>query len=124
MLTEDVVPEIAQSFVDTRGAPSLKELQITAGTAAQVQTQCSDFFCPCGAFLGWKQIRLGGRRQSRSHSDLRSLNAQSKTWTWDGATAEPALAVKEEPKRPETGCSRLELLPVEILGTVLCHQLR
>ncbi|PGH11655.1 hypothetical protein AJ80_07022 [Polytolypa hystricis UAMH7299] len=131
-IKEDSTGEIAQSFVDTEPRPPSKdqnkELPQVDTTAAQVHTQHSqhspDFCCPCGAFLGWKQIRLGGRRASRSFSDLRLLGgSQSKGWAWDAAPTNkrPILVVQKEPKKPEKGCAPVELLPAEILDQIISH---
>lgn len=92
-----------------------------------MQSQSPEFCCPCGAFRGWKQIQLGGRKQSRSYSDLRLLgSSHSKGWAWEVENKRPALEVEpkeedeqgegEAPKVKEKGRARLEMLPVEILG--------
>lgn len=88
--------------------------------------QAPDFCCPCGGFLGWKQIRLGGKSLSRSYSDLRGLgNAQAKGWAWESHDETPKQELLP-PKAPEVevevmqtppGSSPLEKLPPEVLGT-------
>lgn len=82
--------------------------------------QAPDFCCPCGGFLGWKQIRLGGRSLSRSYSDLRFLgNAQSKGWAWE-VTKPRAPQKTEEQEVTKAGRSSLEKLPAEVLGMAFC----
>lgn len=126
---------IAQSFVDTHLEESPQEPPKRNPFEMQ-----PDFCCPCGGFLGWKQIRLGGKSLSRSYSDLRGLgNMQARGWAWDSTPpavsppSKPApveetevqtqLQVPEEPKdvvveqKPAAGTSALERLPPEVLGT-------
>ncbi|KAL4881955.1 hypothetical protein BJY04DRAFT_52001 [Aspergillus karnatakaensis] len=93
---------IAQSFVDTHVDQSHKERLKPETFDMQPSPE---FCCPCGGFLGWKQIRLGGKSLSRSYSDLRAL----------GNTPE----AKEQ--RPEPGSSRLEKVPPEILDQIISH---
>ncbi|PKY02786.1 RNI-like protein [Aspergillus campestris IBT 28561] len=89
--------------------------------------QPPQFCCPCGGFLGWKQIRLGGRSMSRSYSDLRSLGGmQSRGWAWESTptpTPPPKIDVKkEEPKAaPVPGLSPLEKMPPEVLDQIISH---
>lgn len=92
--------------------------------------QTPDFCCPCGGFLGWKQIRLGGKSLSRSYGDLRSLGGmQAKGWAWQspdsGRELVPPrpLAVVEQVQvqvqaqaQPPPGTSPLERMPPEVLG--------
>lgn len=87
--------------------------------------QAPDFCCPCGGFLGWKQIRLGGKSLSRSFGDLRALgNAQTQGWAWESPTPafnsrRPSLTKSREvkpPVQPIPGTSALERLPPEVLG--------
>ncbi|EEP80492.1 conserved hypothetical protein [Uncinocarpus reesii 1704] len=116
---------IAQSFVDKENSPS-KGQSNPAKTALNVQspTQTPDFCCPCGGFLGWKQIRLGGRRASRSYSDLRLLGGghQSRGWAWEEATVKPTPTVKEEEQPPkERGPAPIEKLPAEILDQIISN---
>ena len=115
---------IAQSFVDTQQAPSPKEQDQQRKVERPFQMQQTpDFCCPCGGFLGWKQIRLGGKSLSRSYSDLRGLgNLQAKGWAWEAQ--EPEKMELLPPKVPEAevlqqtppGTSALERLPPEVLG--------
>lgn len=77
-----------------------------------------DFCCPCGGFLGWKHIRLRGRKLSRSYGDLRRLGGapSSSEWVWDTSGGRPALGeplLEEKAKRPRIS---LEDLPVEVLS--------
>lgn len=84
--------------------------------------QAPDFCCPCGGFLGWKQIRLGGKSLSRSYSDLRGLGAaQAKGWAWESHDETPKTLPVPEPPVEEVmqtppGTSPLEKLPPEVLG--------
>ncbi|KAK2734236.1 hypothetical protein FQN55_002853 [Onygenales sp. PD_40] len=122
---------IAQSFVDTEEhRTSSKELPKIDTTAVQAPSQDSpEFCCPCGAFLGWKQIRLGGRRMSKSFSDLRLLgNAQSRGFAWE-TPASPAITpiqeqapmIQEQPKQTKRGRAPMELLPAEILDQIISY---
>ena len=90
--------------------------------------QDPDFCCPCGGFLGWKQIRLGGKSLSRSYGDLRTIGSLQTTrgWAWE---TPPALSnprrpsfvkeVKESETKPhfkrQPGSSSLEKMPPEVL---------
>jgi len=87
--------------------------------------QIPDFCCPCGGFLGWKQIRLGGRGLSRSYGDLRGLrNLQAKGWAWETTDSgrelklpqTPVVVEQALPPSPPPGTSALEKLPPEVLG--------
>ncbi|KMP01597.1 leucine Rich Repeat domain containing protein [Coccidioides immitis RMSCC 2394] len=116
---------IAQSFVDKGKRPNWRPLRLRQ-TALNVQspTQTPDFCCPCGGFLGWKQIRLGGRRASRSYSDLRILGGvhRSRGWAWEETPEEPAPAVKEKEQPPkEWQRAPIENLPAEILDQIISN---
>ncbi|OAX79614.1 hypothetical protein ACJ72_06066 [Emergomyces africanus] len=118
--------EIAQSFVDTEENSSNKAAPKVDDTATQASVQSPDspeFCCPCGAFLGWKQIRLAGRRLSRSYSDLRLLgNAQSRGFAWEVNDSNTITTVQEEPRRSiKKGNASIELLPAEILDQIISH---
>lgn len=86
--------------------------------------QTPDFCCPCGGFLGWKQIRLGGKSLSRSYGDLRSLGSmQAKGWAWQTTESGRELmppkapaALEQAQAQPPPGTSPLEKLPPEVLG--------
>ncbi|PYH96449.1 leucine rich repeat domain protein [Aspergillus ellipticus CBS 707.79] len=133
-IKEDV-DGIAQSFVDTHIDQSPQEPPKRNPTEMQ-----PDFCCPCGGFLGWKQIRLGGKSLSKSYSDLRGLgNMQARGWAWDNtpqAVSSPAKALpveeeaaevveelKEEElvveQKPAAGTSPLERLPPEVLDYLI-----
>ncbi|KAL4782842.1 hypothetical protein BJX76DRAFT_349071 [Aspergillus varians] len=108
---------IAQSFVDTHLDHSHKErpkLDVPDMQNAQ------EFCCPCGGFLGWKQIRLGGKSLSRSYSDLRALgNMNARGWAWEESPTIAAPTSKTLETRghgPKPGSSPLEKVPPEILG--------
>jgi hypothetical protein len=87
-------------------------------TATVEQMQTPDFCCPCGGFLGWKQIRLGGRKLSRSYGDLRLLGrSPTRGWAWNTNSGRPILEEShQEPKEPAKPRVSLEDLPVEVLG--------
>ncbi|BCS01109.1 Leucine Rich Repeat domain protein [Aspergillus luchuensis] len=128
-IKEDV-DGIAQSFVDTHIEQSPQET--TKRSPIEMQP---DFCCPCGGFLGWKQIRLGGKSLSRSYSDLRSLgNLHARGWAWDTPDVAPPSkpAPVEEQKlqvpevkeveveqKPPAGTSALERLPPEVLDHLI-----
>lgn len=112
---------VAQSFLDTKETDPPKEHSDSFNTALRLQpsgAQAPEFCCPCGAFLGWKQIRLSGRRQSRSYSDLRAIGGPpSRGFAWE-STKKATPAIKEESPKKKRGAS-IERLPVEILGMLL-----
>ncbi|KAI9375324.1 hypothetical protein BJX61DRAFT_539984 [Aspergillus egyptiacus] len=120
-IKEDV-DGIAQSFVDTHLDHSQKEP--SKFEPADMQ-HTPEFCCPCGGFLGWKQIRLGGKSLSRSYSDLRTLGKMSaRGWAWEETptNATPtSTSPKPKEKRPEPGSSRLEQLPPEILDQIISN---
>ncbi|KAJ5679491.1 hypothetical protein N7462_007735 [Penicillium macrosclerotiorum] len=62
-IKEDV-DGIAQSFVDTQHVPSPSAKESRKLDIPEMQ-QAPDFCCPCGGFLGWKQIRLGRTRPAQ-----------------------------------------------------------
>ncbi|KAG0159929.1 hypothetical protein PDIDSM_7456 [Penicillium digitatum] len=123
-IKEDTEDGIAQSFVDTQQAPAPQAQDQERKVERLTQMQhAPDFCCPCGGFLGWKQIRLGGRSLSRSYSDLRGLgNLHAKGWAWEAQ--EPETMKLLPPKTPEVevdvlqtppGTSPLERLPRRFL---------
>lgn len=114
---------IAQSFVDTHHPPSPKEQSEQPRKPETREMQPSpDFCCPCGGFLGWKQIRLGGKSLSRSYGDLRNIgNKQAKGWAWEDTETgrelmPPKAPAVVEASQPPPGTSALEKLPPEVLG--------
>lgn len=113
---------IAQSFVDTHTQQPQDNSQSSLPLDMQ---QTPDFCCPCGGFLGWKQIRLGGKSLSKSYGDLRLLGStHSKGWAWD--TGPPSLVsdrpkpLEEEKKAIQSGHAPIERLPPELLGKIPC----
>lgn len=113
---------IAQSFVDTNHVLSPKEPRKLDLPEMQ---QTPDFCCPCGGFLGWKQIRLGGKSLSRSYGDLRGLGSmQAKGWAWETTDSgkelkspkAPAVVARDQVPHPQPGTSTMEKLPPEVLG--------
>ncbi len=107
--------------MDTHHVPSPKESSKQHFPEMQ---QTPDFCCPCGGFLGWKQIRLGGKSLSRSYGDLRGLGGmQAKGWAWQSPDSGPALVpptplavVEQAQAHPPPGTSLLERMPPEVLG--------
>lgn len=68
--------------------------------------------------MGWKQIRLRGRKMSKSYSDLSMLGQRSSStgWMWDTTSKRPTIKevpVEVEEQRPAL---TIEDLPVEVLG--------
>lgn len=126
----NMTPGIAQSFVDTHheespvspSSTSPKEIKEPRKFERPEMQHCPDFCCPCGGFLGWKQIRLGGRGLSRSYGDLRMLgNMQAKGWAWETTDSgrelrPPKPELVELPPQQPPGTSALEKLPREVLG--------
>ncbi|OJJ59542.1 hypothetical protein ASPSYDRAFT_879955 [Aspergillus sydowii CBS 593.65] len=88
-----------------------------------------EFCCPCGGFLGWKQIRLGGKSLSRSYSDLRGLgNMTARGWAWEETptiatptSKTPEVQEQKPDPGPEPGTSVLEKMPPEILDQIISH---
>ncbi|KAJ5169590.1 uncharacterized protein N7500_002373 [Penicillium coprophilum] len=127
-IKEDTEDGIAQSFVDTHQVLSPQEHDHERKVDRPSPMQpAPDFCCPCGGFLGWKQIRLGGKSLSRSYSDLRGLgNLQAKGWAWEAQDPEPMQLLP--PKVPEMevlqtppGPSPLERLPPEVLDQIISN---
>ncbi|PYH45999.1 Leucine Rich Repeat domain protein [Aspergillus saccharolyticus JOP 1030-1] len=127
-IKEDV-DGIAQSFVDTHIDQSPQE---TAKPNPFEMQPTPDFCCPCGGFLGWKQIRLGGKSLSRSYSDLRGLNQLHSRWAWESTSPvaeqpsqtlqvpeQQQVVVVEEKPKPVPGTSRLEKVPPEVLDQII-----
>ncbi|EFR03765.1 leucine Rich Repeat domain-containing protein [Nannizzia gypsea CBS 118893] len=139
---------IAQSFVDTKESNSSGDkthaADCSASKAKELKAPIPDFCCPCGTFRGWKQIRLGGRKLSRSYSDLRLLGGtQARGWAWEEEIPDPAPLKaqqqqyhEEEDEEEEEEGETLELcrptprvtkraclerLPVEILDEIISH---
>lgn len=91
--------------------------------------QTPDFCCPCGGFLGWKQIRLSGKGLSRSYGDLRGLGGMhAKGWAWESTESGNQLmppkaqpVVEVQVPQPPPGTSAMEKLPPEVLGKTRSH---
>ncbi|PLB55096.1 leucine rich repeat domain protein [Aspergillus steynii IBT 23096] len=127
-IKEDV-DGIAQSFVDTHPEEEQQTSKEPQKPAVADMQPTPDFCCPCGGFLGWKQIRLGGKSLSRSYSDLRQLGQMhARGWAWEATppasnppptkTLEVEQVVVEEEK-PVPGTSLLEKLPPEVLDQII-----
>ncbi|EED24221.1 Leucine Rich Repeat domain protein [Talaromyces stipitatus ATCC 10500] len=113
---------IAQSFLDTTTKLKDDSGHITSDMAAAVD-QMPEFCCPCGGFMGWKQIRLRGRKMSKSYSDLSLLGHRSSStgWMWDTTGSRPTI--KEVPAEIEPRRARLTIedLPVEVLIQIISY---
>ncbi|OJJ82226.1 Leucine Rich Repeat domain protein [Aspergillus glaucus CBS 516.65] len=137
-IKEDV-DGVAQSFVDTHIDHPPNEEPAKPNVSEMLQ-QAPDFCCPCGGFLGWKQIRLGGKSLSRSYSDLRALGSlQTRGWAWETAPAlsdarpsfskelkppqpqqlQPVQQLEPQETQPPRRTSALERLPPEVLDVII-----
>ncbi|EAW10604.1 Leucine Rich Repeat domain protein [Aspergillus clavatus NRRL 1] len=123
-IKEDV-DGIAQSFVDTHIDQSPAEQSKPSSPLATDMQHTPDFCCPCGGFLGWKQIRLGGKSLSRSYGDLRSLGSMhTRGWAWEKDAAMnnlPMKTVQLKSQKPPPGSSPLEKLPPEVLDQIISN---
>jgi hypothetical protein len=72
------------------------------------------FVCPCEGFRGWKAISIRGKVASKSFGDLRTLG---KGFDWD--VKESKVVRKKVEGRSEAGKSKLEMLPIELLGMLV-----
>ncbi|KAH8697585.1 leucine rich repeat domain protein [Talaromyces proteolyticus] len=111
---------IAQTFVDTRLTPTSPGTSVDMTAAVD---RMPDFCCPCGGFMGWKHIRLRGRKASKSYGDLRRLDFRSSSsdWVWDTSNGRPALReplTEQEFKHPRV---TIEKLPVEVLIQIISY---
>ncbi|KAL3479140.1 hypothetical protein BJX99DRAFT_268769 [Aspergillus californicus] len=112
---------IAQSFVDSHQNLEQPHKEHPKPDPLDMQ-QTPEFCCPCGGFLGWKQIRLGGKSLSRSYSDLRGLgNMSARGWAWEATPTAASPTPKEEEQRPQPGSSPIERVPPEILDQIISH---
>ncbi|KAL1973392.1 hypothetical protein VTN31DRAFT_6027 [Thermomyces dupontii] len=116
------VDGIAQTFVDSKQSKTGIEKPSSSLTMTLDPMRTPEFCCPCGGFRGWKQIRLGGRRMSRSFSDLRFLGrSSSRGWAWDDDEDERPVEKKKQPKEPEKQRVTIESLPVEVLTQIISY---
>lgn len=76
----------------------------------QPHSKLHGFFFPADSFKGWKQIPIKGKKASRSCEDLHKLHM-----TWSSPAPAPRKASNTYP----AGTSPLELLPSEILSSVI-----
>ncbi|KAH1390659.1 hypothetical protein KXW83_005951 [Aspergillus fumigatus] len=123
-IKEDV-DGIAQSFVDTHITQSPTDQTKQTSPLAIDMQHTPDFCCPCGGFLGWKQIRIGGKSLSRSYGDLRALGAMhTRGWAWENNAVvnnPPTKTVQSKSQKPPPGSSRLEKLPPEVLDQIISN---
>ncbi|KAI9838286.1 MAG: hypothetical protein M1819_005554 [Sarea resinae] len=117
---------VPQSFIDSmQSVEPTHDAMHTQGSIGGIESP--NFCCPCGGFKGWKQIRLGGKRMSKSSSDLRFLGGNiGQGWGWETPNvvrSNPEML--ENPEKKETveqyppSQSALERLPPEILDYII-----
>ncbi|KAL5615094.1 hypothetical protein BROUX41_005154 [Berkeleyomyces rouxiae] len=100
MANDTLIPSANKSL--KRPASSLAVSAMGAGAPA---------WQPADTFRGWKQINVRGKYANRSFSDLQLLNMM-----W----AMPSIpAVEDASVKPGAGHSRLEMLPIELLGAII-----
>ncbi|KAE8549314.1 hypothetical protein EYB25_007834 [Talaromyces marneffei] len=120
------VEGIAQSFLDTATTTRAKEGSEDNTSVVDMMAavdQMPDFCCPCGGFMGWKQIRLRGRKMSKSYSDLSLLGQRSSSmgWMWDTASTRPTIKqVYMEVEETQPGLT-IEDLPIEVLVQIISY---
>ena len=81
----DTFSDIPQSFLDKseKFTPSPNSKQTTSTDSAHTFSATPNFYCPSGAFQGWKQVKLAGKRQSKSSTDLKRLTSLRDEWVWN-----------------------------------------
>ncbi|OKL59866.1 hypothetical protein UA08_04681 [Talaromyces atroroseus] len=117
------VDGIAQSFLDTKLSEDRSSDHSSAVNMAAAVDHLPEFCCPCGGFMGWKQIRLRGRKMSKSYGDLRLLGHRSSStaWAWDTPIKRPIIQeVLVEPEQIQPRLS-IEDLPVEVLVQIISY---
>jgi hypothetical protein len=107
--------DIPQSFLDKTRRPSQspERLQPVRTDTSHVRSTSPTFYCPSGAFQGWKQARLGKKRGSKSVGDLRKLTGLRNEWVWD---IDPSASKMERQPSAQRKIG-IEDMPFEILGT-------
>jgi hypothetical protein len=112
--------DIPQSFLDrTQPKPSASDTPEEASTAGVDSLSASPkFFCPSGAFQGWKQFKLAAKRQSESSGDLKRLTSLRDEWMWD-TTNEESNSKMEETSMSAFRKVSMEDMPYEILGMTM-----
>ncbi|KZF24861.1 RNI-like protein [Xylona heveae TC161] len=112
-LKSSTIPRDAIASNSPIDSPAVMPVQVPHGP---------EFCCPCGSFRGWKQIRLGGRKLSKSYSDLRAFGGDGwYDWGWEEEKT-PAPRPSEEPSlTTHSGQSFLERLPTEILDLIISY---
>jgi len=113
--------DIPQSFLDkSQPIPSSSDHPETASTVGVDSfSTSSQFFCPSGAFQGWKQFKLAAKRQSKSSSDLKRLTTLRDEWMWDTKNEESSRKM-EIPMSAFRKVS-MEDMPYEILGMTMVN---
>ncbi|KAI9737619.1 MAG: hypothetical protein M1818_005623 [Claussenomyces sp. TS43310] len=99
-----------------RPGPSLETAQPPGMTPlTNPSSMLHGFVCPCEGFQGWKAITVGGKKASKSFSDLR---ASAKGFSWEPPTVD-AVRERKKDSRNGAGASPFERLPIEILDTII-----
>ena len=118
-LTNTDIPQtFAQRKVERREGSNLKEMSVLAPPPPV------DLFCPCGSFQGWKQIQLGGRKQSKSYNDLKRLVDLEHGWSWkieQDQQEDPRDKVRGIAKAAQNKKLGLEDMPFEILDAIFSY---
>lgn len=101
----------------SRTPPELLRTDSGRGMLTNPHSSLHGFVCPCDGFKGWKGISVRGRVASKSSGDLKGLAR----WDWDSDVRMTGTNVKEikEKGRHAAGKSPLELLPMELLGSII-----
>ena len=114
----DLFLDIPQSFFDESqvSRPSPDRNRTASRDRVHTLPPSPNFYCPSGSFQGWKQVKLAGRRQSKSSSDLSSLTSLRNEWCWD-------LRNEQNDHKMSTQISEvrkigIEDMPYEILGRI------
>lgn len=114
----DTFLDIPQSFLDKsqRLPPSPNSKQRASTDSAHILSGTPNFYCPSEAFQGWKQVRLAGKRQSKSSTDLKRLTSLRDEWVWN--TVNKIDDRKMDLQALAFSKLGLEDMPYEILGNV------
>ncbi len=96
--------------------PSPNSKQTASADSAHTLLATPKFYCPSEAFQGWKQVKLAGKRQSKSSTDLKRLTSLREEWVWNTVN-------KKDDRKMDIQAMAfrklgLEDMPYEILGNV------
>jgi hypothetical protein len=110
-----VCSDVPQSFLDRRPkTPPSPDGSQPAVRDTHTLSATPNFYCPSGAFQGWKQVKLAGKRQNKSSSDLKRLTSLRNEWVWD-STNDPKTPKMDTPLSAFRKVG-MEDMPYEILG--------